>query len=392
MIPTRDIELGAALERALPPAVPARGAKARILATLKSNDRRSRGTGPRTAFFVLALSCLIAVLGFYAGVRQHLDPAPRAEDAAMSLGFARILLRPGAEVKVERDDEQGAIVELVSGVALFHVKKNSGRTFEVVAGGARVEVVGTVFAVSFVPPSDVRVEVVEGVVRIRSAGGEQLIAGNGIPAGTTLFDDARELSTLRAPVTEFARIPASAPAAHLSPRSSAVANDAGAAAVPVPPRSRVESPNPYALAKRMELSGDRDGALTAYRRISGEPGTLAEDAQFAVIRLLAERRDHAATLTAVSNYRHRFAAGRYGRDVDVRALNAHLSVGDIAAARRAADAFLTSYPDDPRAWRFRLARASQLSQDGDCAGALADLRHVPDGAEKARIQKSCAAP
>jgi hypothetical protein len=318
----------------------------------------------------------------------------------MSLGFARVLLRPGARLDVERDEETHATVRLVSGLAFFHVQKGPGRHFEVIAGDTRVEVVGTVFAVSFVPPSDVHVEVAEGVVRVQDLSGEHRVeAGVSLPPGTVLFDDAGELSVLRAPVTEIGRVPDGAPAASAGSVTGAEARAemrpaypgaAGVSIVAPERRSPAEAVNPYTMAKRLELAGDRDAALAAYERLSREHRPLAEDALFALVRLHAARAEHTAALAAAGEYRRRFAVGRYGRDIDVRILDAHLALGDTAAVRREAEAFLGRYPDDPRTWRFHLARAALLSRDGNCDAALVDLRHVPGGEAKERVMDACA--
>lgn len=397
-MPTRDPDLGAALENALPSPVPPLGAKNRVRAALETERRAPRHRGTRPWLLGLVLAGMAACVAVYAIHRLDTPPAPRAESTITSLGFARVHLRPSTQIAVERDDDAGTTVRLVSGTALFHVQSTAGRTFQVVVGASRVEVVGTVFAVSFVPPSDVRVQVAEGVVQVSDqAGDHRVAAGGSLPPDSVLFDDPAELSALRTPVREIRHAPAvpapTADAGSISRTSSLIdprPADAGAAVAVAPERrSREERLNPYSLAKRLELSGDRDAALAAYAQLSQEQSPFAEDALFAVIRLHLEKGAPRAALAAAGDYRRRFAAGRYGRDVDVRALDAHLALGDTAAAHREADAFLRDHPDDPRAWRFHLARAALLSRAGNCQAALADLRHVPGGEAKERITKAC---
>jgi hypothetical protein len=388
MTPERDREVGAALERALPSPVPPHGARARVRRALQK-DPRSLRPGPLRVWVVATLmACAAATVGFYAGIGRRVHEVAHPVDSVVSLGFARVLLRPGAWLDVERDDGPKTTVRLTSGTAFFHVKKGTGRAFEVVAGDSRVEVVGTVFAVSLTPPLDVHVEVAEGTVRVKTPSGEHtLTAGQSFPAGSTLFDDAAELSAVRAPVTEVTR-PSAVPAT--APTTTVVALDAGAsAAAPERRRPLPEAQSPYAVAKQRELGGDREGALAAYRQLAAGQGAFAEDALFAVIRMHAERGEHGITLATIDDYRRRFAAGRYGRDVDVRSLDAHQALRDDAATRREADAFLAHFSTDPRAWRFRLARAALLFRAGDCTAALADLRGVPDGEAKTRLSKAC---
>jgi hypothetical protein len=62
----------------------------------------------------------------------------------------------------------------------------------------------------------------------------------------------------------------------------------------------------------------------------------------------------------------------------VHVLDLLLAQGDDSAVLGEANRFLDAHADDPRAWRFRMARAGIRIKKGDCPSALRDLAGVPE--------------
>lgn len=411
----RDSELGRLLESALAPPTARPGAQARVEQKLGERLPRVRVAPWRWA--LVAAGLFLCVFGAKLGARvlglgrtasHAVDPASAI--AWVSLDDARAALLDASRLEVEREDARETVVRLVSGTALFHVRKGTGRRFVVEAGLRRVEVVGTVFGVAL-EGDDARVEVVEGVVRASKGGETALLrAGESSPPGSHLFTLApRALADLRAP------LPASSsralPEATDPPPSSTPSASPASSSVPAPAHSAKSPPTvgtartkeppavpagaagddgAYRAARDLERSGKLAEATSAYRAVVRAGGAEADDAAFALARLATERGSASAVLAALADYRQSFPAGRYARDVDVLELNAHLKRGDRPAALRDADAFLLRFPADARAWRFRLVRAEEQVRSGNCDAAARELASVPDGAEKKAALAGCA--
>jgi len=417
--PERDPELARTLALALASPSARPGAEQRVARRLEERLFATPRGWP--AWAVLGACALCVAAGVLLGPRLLRAPAPPSATTAphswLALRAARAALDDKATLRVEHDDERGTELELSAGTALFHVKKGTGRSFVVNAGSARVEVVGTVFAVALAKgrPS---VEVLEGVVRYTNGGVTQsLRAGESAPAGTHLFALApAELARLRAPVNVAGpTVPAppaasdAAPAASDSPAASAPAvvpaapspNSAAAkpresaaternrAAPPAAAAALAAPADAYQRARALERQGSLAEAASAYAAIAAAGGADAEDAAFALARLPAQHGDPNAALGAIAKYRAEFPAGRYARDIDVLELNAHLATHDDDAATRDADAFLAHFGNDARAWRFRVVRATGRARAGDCDGARSALEHVPDGAAKTAALAPC---
>jgi hypothetical protein len=404
----RDPELARLLEAALDPAVPRRGAERRVEQRLAA--RLARPARPTPLWTLVGAGVLACALGVFFGRRARTPATSAAPIAAASwlpLAHARVALLGSSALRVEHEDERESVVRLVAGTALFHVQKGTGRRFVVRAGRTRVEVVGTVFGMEL-EGEHARVEVVEGTVRVSDGEATQtLAAGASSPPGAHVFAlTPDELARLRAPFpaasaprlpsapTPVAK-PASTQEAASStppkPSSAAPSRSAPVRAEPLPATNEgsVAASDAYHGARALERSGALDRAISAYRAIASAPGPNAEDAAFALVRLPAERGASGAVLAAVAEYRAAFRAGRYARDVDVLELNAHLARRDTRAAARDADAFLADYPDDARAWRFRLVRGAERARAGECDAATSELARVPDGPEKTAALAPC---
>lgn len=397
-------ELRPALELALGDATPPYGLQARVRRALDERLSAASKRRARVRLGVIALATLL--LGVLIGLRAVPRTAgPTVKGSLLALRSARVLLEPDTELIVERDDERGASLRLVSGVVLIHVQKGTERSFELLAGATRVEVVGTIFGVSRQTGGRVAVEVVEGVVRVVDANGERrLAAGERWPAGTALFEASSDLTPLRAPIpvapalpalpapeAEATRVPA-AGSASPAPRPASAPSSSASGVRVAEGNVAADAQRAYAQAKSLELGGDERAALAAYVVLSARPSEVAEDALFSVLRLHAASGERAAAQATVVQYRARFPRGRYARDVDVHALNLASAQGDEATLLRECEAFLSRFADDPRAWRFRLARARERAAHGDCASARALLQGVPMSDAKRALIAACPEP
>ncbi|HTQ02785.1 MAG TPA: FecR family protein [Polyangiaceae bacterium] len=422
--PARNPELLRTLGLALPSPTPRPGAERRIARGIQERLRQPARGWPFWA--VLGACVLSACVGVLVGPRLFHAPSKPAVSAAghswLALRAARAVLVERANLEIERDDERGTELRLVAGTALFHVQKGTGRSFVVTAGAARVQVIGTVFGVT-VADGRVSVDVVEGVVRFTNGGvTRNLGAGETSPPGVHLFAlSPAELARLRAPVPVVGAAPSAAAAATTAPSSAepepspstpsgsshavARASPANAAqgsteaarAAAAPSAAETASnapaaPNAYQRARALERDGSIAEAASAYAAVASAGDADAEDATFALARLPAQHGDPNAALGAIARYRSAFPNGRYARDIDVLELNAHLAAHDETAALRDAETFLAHFPNDARAWRFRLVRGASRARAGDCAGAASDLERVPDGAPKTAALAPCAAP
>jgi hypothetical protein len=389
----RDGDLGARLEEALPAPSPGYGQKERVRRALRGRLSSSTRRAPALAIALALLVCATALV--WVRVRS-LAGAGGSGASVVSLARARVVVRAHGEIAVDHDDASGTVLRLVSGTILVHVRKGTGLPFTVLSGATRVEVVGTVFGVARLPANDAAVEVVEGVVRVTTASGSiSVTVGEVWPAGShAISATAAELSLLELPplASSVTVRPVSASPSVVTSATPA-SPDAGARAEPrareARPVAGMSKPDAYAIAKTLERGGDIDGALRAYAAIAGAHGVNAEDALFATVRLKAQRGLLADVVTAVAAYRAAFPEGRYARAVDVHAVNALLSLPDDAGVLREAEAFLRRFPEDPRAWRFHLARATSLARRGDCRGASADLARVPDSDAKRAVLEVC---
>jgi len=394
-----DPRLRRALEDALPDPLPRPGAKTRIRAAIAAHTEASRRfLQTRGYFAAAALAALVVVAMVY--VRKEspravtptadiVRPAANAASTLVLSSGANVLVQPGSDVRVERDDEHETSIRLARGRLVAHVSKREGKPFVVHSHDVRVEVVGTIFAVETRDPAEVSVSVVAGKVDV-SRGGEtrRLAPGESWPSGAarqTLTPDelAWANSGARAPAQSHPHPAAEgAPRLRREPPSLAASGHS-------PTKTR-RPPSAYGAAKELESKGDLEGALDAYDDVAQSAHKNAEDALFAAARLRAKLADADGALETFRSYRRRYADGAYARVVAVHVLDLLVKKGDDQDVLDEASEFLVAYPHDLRAWRFRMARAAIAIKKGDCPSALRDLASVPD-VEAAALRRRCKA-
>jgi TolA-binding protein len=409
-----DPRIGDALERALPDGSPRPSAKARIHAAVLARTEENRRFRQTRAYFAVAAMAAF-VVATMAYLRKGDEPSARAPAASsvanaansastlvLSSG-ARVLVQPGSDVVVERDDVRETALRLGHGRMVAAVKRREGKPFVVRSHDVRVDVIGTIFAVETRASGEVAVSVARGQVEVTNAGRAESVA-----TGETWPKDALPF-TFRAEELEWAGSaeaapeqsaePAPLPEITAPPRAPEI-DRAPAVATAMEPRRqiRAQSPepsratlSPFADAKQREAAGDLHGALKAYEAVANSPDKDAEDASFAAGRLRTKLGDIDGALDAFRAYRERYPRGAYVRVVGVHVLDLLLKKGDDGAVRDEANRFLGAYPDDPGAWRFRMARASLAIKSGDCAAALRDLAFVPEK-EAGALRARCSAP
>jgi hypothetical protein len=290
---------------------------------------------------------------------------------------ARVLVRPDSGLSVERDEPLVGVLRLRQGFILIDADKRPGRTFTIFAGDTRVDVVGTLFAVEQVPGRGPSVRVIDGVVQV-TQGATTTAVGHGQtwPAGaTTAIVTADDLVRLRADGRRH------------SEDGGVVGEEAG---------NRDARGARAGTVDRHERADRKSDSVRTTRGGVDKPSSAAqsaqsdEDALYAEGRAQARRGDTATALRTFAIYRQRHGAhGAYARAVDVQVLDLLLGRGEKDRARAEADQFLVAYPNDPRADRFRLARAVLNAERGACMAALADIATLPDGDVTASVRQRC---
>jgi hypothetical protein len=420
-----DPRLRRALEDALPDPLPRPGAKTRIRAAIAAHTEASRRfLQTRGYFAAAALAALVVVAMVY--VRQEspravtpssdiVRPVANTASTLVLSSGANVLVQPGSDVRVERDDEHETSIRLGRGRMVAQVSKREGRPFVVRSHDVRVEVVGTIFAVEARDPAEVSVSVVAGMVDV-SRGGEtrRLAPGEAWPSGAprlTVTPNELAWAATGARAQAQPQVSGDVPVpAHTneaawreppevaseSPHRPAqsppkLPREPPPLAASGPPRTQDgRPPSPYGAAKELESKGDLEGALDAYDAVAKSADKNAEDALFAAARLRAKLADTDGALEAFRSYRRRYPDGSYARVVAVHVLDLLVKKGDDHEILDEANEFLVAYPNDLRAWRFRMARAAIAIKKGDCPSAVRDLDSVPD-AEATPLRRRCQA-
>lgn len=145
---------------------------------LKARQRRRAIGRGATGFLATAATILLAWrLTSVAPESVAVTPGPTATapDLRLPDGSRVYFLGSDTEVGTSAISSSRVVLTLAAGSARFEVSSRPERTFEVLAAGVSVQVVGTTFDVHRVDGASVEVEVSEGRVRVRSVDGEFLL-------------------------------------------------------------------------------------------------------------------------------------------------------------------------------------------------------------------------
>jgi TolA-binding protein len=296
-----------------------------------------------------------------AGERGAGDVLAAGERTPLRVDFSEgslMLLRAGSSARVLETQAAGARVLLEGGVADVAIVHRQGRAtrwrFE--AGPFEVLVKGTRFELGWQPAAQsLSLTMKTGSVEVS---GPCLAAPRRVERGGSLQLSCEKSSPTKTAHAEAA-LAAAAPVEATVPPLEAPSTTAGLKAAP---RSfeascqTAEKAELVAWANRERLAGSLARARTALlalrRRFpaSSEAGTAA----FTLGRMAFDQRaDYAAAAHWFATYLAEQPNGPLMGDAAGRLLEAYERHGELAAARRAAQAYLSRFPDGPYASRAR---------------------------------------
>jgi tetratricopeptide (TPR) repeat protein len=352
-----------------------------------------------TAALALASAALLWPRVVQTPERSHVAQAPVASPA--SAETRRLTLEGGVEAELQRTSVmrlEGSGPRVEDGAVRFKVPhRRPGHPFVVRAERYRVIVLGTKFGVAVNGAGDRRVDVDvdEGVVEVwnndvrlaRLEPGQRWNSTppEGAPAdrdGTEKNRDAADKVIEKYELPVMA--PAKAPPSPVVETSLQLRSDTRhrrssmhqerkerqerqVAVVATPARAPAgDSP---AAARAALAAGDAPRALEIYRALAQKTGPVAENAAYEIGRVLNERGQSAAAVTAWRRYRSDYPAGilRVEADVSIIETLARASEADDALAE--ATDFLRRRPDSER--RGEIARVA-----GDLYRGRGDCRHA----------------
>jgi transmembrane sensor len=265
-----------------------------------------------------------------------LEAGPSPLEISMSDG-SEVEVAPRARVFVVRDDARAQRVRLDRGTAIFDVTPRRHRTFEVLAGGAVIRVLGTRFTVSIRPggarnAARLIVAVEHGHVRVEMGAQEHDVLGGG---RLSLALPLPEVPEQAAPVTrteDAEEIAVETPLARPSRRERAEERDLsieelfGHAQSARRAGRNAEAADLYAQLAR-EYPGDRRAGLASF-----EQGRI----------LLDEVGDPSGAARALR--RASATAGPHREDARARLVEAYERLGDLRMCRRAQQTYLARHP------------------------------------------------
>jgi transmembrane sensor len=284
--------------------------------------------------------------------RSELAGTPqRGTELRLADGSRVELLDGQTEIKPTLSEPTEVVLELTRGAARFDVTPNSTRTFRVVCGSWKVEVLGTIFRVER-EPAGIFVAVEKGRVRVSGAGQRAELSSG----------EARHFSAEPPPTSE----PAQAPAEVRTQPPPTGVKDAGGFERQSSWRELAEQgeyAKSYELLGRSEPRDDPEELLLAadVARLSGHPGQAvaplrrlvarhrgnprAPLAAFTLGRVLLDelgRPREAAEAFAMVGTLDR--SSQLAEDALAREVEALSRAGDSSAAHRRAEQYVRLYP------------------------------------------------
>lgn len=282
-----------------------------------------------------------------------------ADEVSVALADgSRIDLQPVSRVIVREGSARSVRLDVHKGGARFDVTHVPGRSFDVLAGGVKIHVVGTRFTVKVAgAPAGKRVtvSVEEGVIEAES-GGEKTRVRAGETWSTVQAEPPVEAPAPAAPE------PSASSAAVAPPAEEIVAQPAPVVVtgrpVPAGPPSAQELFEKGNVARQ---SGDAAGAASAYADLLRHHPSDAR-AGLAAFELGRLKMDQLGDLRgAVANLQRAVNAASgsaFREDALARLVRAHDTMGDTARCERARDSYLSSYPGGVHAGSVRKACAA----------------------------------
>ncbi len=317
-----------------------------------------------------------------------------AQRADLPLHFTdgtTVILRTGADGRIDAINEDGVRMSLNRGDARFHVIHRDNIAWFVNAGPYRVRVVGTQFELAWTPENRMfSLRLHEGEVTVDGPGMRQ----QRVTPGFVLQGQADSGRVVLTPAAAVTAIPSPAP---LAP---AVAIDPDTAATTPPGQtvargkiqavsrpsewqqlarearyedaltaarragwdrllSRLDERDLFALGETARLAGAVNDALVVYRQVRArfEGTATAADAAFMIGRLKQAGGDVAGSLSWYEICLRESPAGRSAPDAAGRRMEALHKTGDLDDAARAAADYLQKWPKGSYA-----ALAQQLVQ------------------------------
>jgi hypothetical protein len=239
------------------------------------------------------------------------------EHTRATVGDATLDVGADTEVVTTGSDASGWTVLVERGHVAFAVPKREGRPrFRVVAGRAKVEVVGTRFTVSRSGEA-VRVRVEHGRVRVTADGeSRELADGEHWEAGSRREAPRREAPVEVAtpkPQAASSEVPLAPPALPLSASPEPVREEPARLEAPRPPASTGLRTPPtrqerYEAASRLEAKQPAE-AVAAYLELARGSDAWAANALYAAARLELERGRPASARSLLEQYQRRFPGG-----------------------------------------------------------------------------------
>lgn len=159
--------------------------------------------------------------------------------------------------------------------------------------------------------------------------------------------------------------------------SNTVAIDPVSAPTPAEGGGVVSDAERWAEANRRIHDGRFSDAVEEFDAIAAGQGPYAGMALYESGRARAQHLgDFAGAQRSFAAYRERFPAGALRQEVELGALEAFVSSGDLQGALAAADQFLARFPGSVRAADVRLLRANVLRDRGNLNAARADYSEL----------------
>jgi len=281
----------------------------------------------------------------------------------------------------------GIAATLLHGEILVEVPPQRGpEPVTLVAGGVRIEVVGTLFTVSRADEA-IAVTVLHGSVRVVTPKTAVLLKPG--ESFTTPRQAPPSLNPLllrflvpEPPTPTAQPAPAPTPAATPTTPLSATRRPLPplTATAPEPERLEAAVTQPTAaerLYAQAELSRDPNTALALFDEVAAGPSPWAELAAYRAARLATSLMD----VSAISRYAvflQRFPDGTFAAEAWLSLVELYTQAGDDTGALQAIASFVDKFPSNERVPELRFIRAEILrTVRNACAQALADYQAVP---------------